>query len=602
LIITGNIDAEDVKTLVSQNQVSNTWTIETLDMGGATISTINIEGTTSGLTSHDFLPNNYSHIAATNVVLPVSSDGILPSFVGACFTNVLTSVTIPTGYTSLGNYAFSSKTNLTTVNLPEGLVSIGANAFDYTAITYITFPNTLESIGNQAFLQCPNLRVVVFPASLKTLGDEVFLRTYLEDIYFLGLEAPTVGPNAFDTNTYTGNNGFTPTSSSFQVGNTDYGFAERANYFGSGTQSKFGLLHVRADLTNEQRAKYVDITRQYVVEKGDDNKYKAYYDLYKGDMKIWPGQYSWNHTYNDAVRGTLWDEVTPYDKDKYMGLHKFTLTTSDIYYTDTRIWTFDKLQPDQWWTICVPFNMTKAQVRAVFGEYTEVCKLSGVVRDATNHLITLKFQDDRYKAAATDDDVVIEKNIAYMIFPTKTLAAGEKYKLDGYQLGTGSPTPTIVQAIDEKGANTGYTYRFIGTYVATWDANAGSSGGQGTLISMPQYAYFLGAKGNDHVFYYQTGTTGKWNPYTATVQVFTDQFYDGIDDSFIVNASGAKLSSFFGTADETTAIERVVIEAGQNNQQGVYNLNGQLVSPTTEGVSNLPAGLYIVNGKKYVVR
>lgn len=606
LTITGNINAADIKTLVDKNAVSGAWTIGTLDMGGATIPSITVEATGPwSISSHDFMPNGWTKITATNVVLPKTDNGILPNYFGVCFKNAPTMVTLPEGYTSLGDYAFSNTTNLISVNLPEGLISIGANAFEYSGINYITFPNTLESIGNLAFRQCPNLKVVVFPASLKTLGDEVFSLTFLEDIYFLGLEAPTVGPNAFDKNTYTGNNGFTPTSATFQVGNTDNGFAERANYYGSGSQNnKFGLLHVRADLTNEQRAKYVDITRQYVVEKGDDNKYKAYYDLYNGAMKIWPGQYSWNHTYNDAVRGTLWDEVTPYSAEKYMGLHKFTLTVSDIYYTDTKIWTFDKLQPDQWWTICVPFSMTKAQVREVFGDYTEVCKFSGVVRDLPQKLITLKFQDDRYKAADADGDVVIEKNISYMIFPTKTLAAGEKYKLDGYQLGTGSPEPTTVKAVDENEQPTDYTYRFIGTYLNTWDANAGSSAGQGTPITMPKYSYFLGARGTDHVFFYQTGTTGKWNPFTATVQVFKGQVYEGIDDSFIFSSgSNAKLTSLFGSmTGETTGLERVVIEAGQSGRQGVYNLNGQLVSPNTDSLSSLPAGLYIVNGKKHVVK
>ena len=43
--------------------------------------------------------------------------------------------------------------------------------------------------------------------------------------------------------------------------------------------------------------------------------------------------------------------------------------------------------------------MTKAQVRAVFGDKTEVCKMNAVVRDATHKRITLKFQDEQMAKA-----------------------------------------------------------------------------------------------------------------------------------------------------------------------------------------------------------
>ena len=54
---------------------------------------------------------------------------------------------------------------------------------------------------------------------------------------------------------------------------------------------------------------------------------------------------------------------------------------------------------------------------------------------------------------------------------------------------------------------------------------------------------------------------------------------------------------------ELTAIGELIVgpEAanryGKNN--GVYNLQGQRVGNTTEG---LPSGIYIVNGRKHVVR
>ena len=436
---------------------------------------------------------------------------------------------------------------------------------------------------------------------MKTIGDKAFNNTKLMDVYFLGKEAPIVGNDAFDTGTYKGYGGFAPTNYSDEhpIGDVKNGYAERRNYINGA--NTFGLLHLRADLTNEQRAKYTDITRDYKVEKDETNFYKAFYDLYYGEMKIWPGRVSYEKTFNDAVAGTLWDGTTTYDKDKYMGLHKFTITVSNVYNDDTEKWKFGK-KGQQWWTICVPFNMTKAQVTAVFGANTEVCKMNEVVRNKEKRRITLKFKDDQYKNAASDDAIVIKAHEAYMIFPTASPTLDLTF--EGYQLEEGSPIPTIISATEEGSVteNGGYTYRFIGNYLSTWNAN--QNNGVGKPIYMPQYTYFLGAKGGKHVFFYQTGTTGKWNPFSATVQVFKGQTNFGIDDSFVTE-SGAKTASFFGTEDDshTTGIEDVTIEAGNNLATSVvYTLDGRIAGRGQQALNGLKSGIYIVNGKKIVVR
>lgn len=585
VIITGNINSDDIKTLVAKNQNGNTWTLNTLDMGGATIDKITVKGNPFYASSHTFLPNGDTRISCKKFVFPHTNDGIVPDYFSACFQR--------------------TNSQLETVIIPNGYKSIGKKAFNNTTIKHITLPNSLESIGEEAFVECANLKTIAFPAGLKTIGDKAFNNTKLMDVYFLGKEAPIVGNDAFDAGTYKGNGGFAPTnySDTNPIGDTKNGYAERRNYINGA--NTFGLLHLRADLTNEQRAKYTDITRDYKVEKIDENNpnsfYKAFYDLYYGKMKIWPGRVSYEKTFDDAVAGTLWDGTTTYDKDKYMGLHKFTITVSNVYNDDTEKWKFGK-KGQQWWTICVPFNMTKAQGTAVFGANTEVCKMNEVVRNKEKRRITLKFKDDQYKNAASDDAIVIKAHEAYMIFPTASPTLDLTF--EGYQLEEGSPIPTIISATEEGSVteNGGYTYRFIGNYLSTWNAN--ENNGVGKPIYMPQYTYFLGAKGGKHVFFYQTGTTGKWNPFSATVQVFKGQTNFGIDDSFVTE-SGAKTASFFGTEDDshTTGIEDVTIEAGNNPATSVvYTLDGRIAGRGQQALNGLKSGIYIVNGKKIVVR
>lgn len=606
LVVTGNINSTDIKTLVDQNQSGGIWKIDTLDLGGAKIETISVTlNGNSEVTSHDFLPQSYYKIACTNFTAPVVADGKLPAYFGFCFTGELATVTLPTGYTSIGNYAFNGKQSLTTVKLPSGVKSIGDGAFYLTALSNINFPNSLETIGNEAFKQT-KLTTVVFPQNLKSIGAEAFVLTYLYDIYFLGLEAPVVASDSFDDATYKGNGGYSPTnySAAEPIGDTNNGYAERRNYMNG--EKPFGMMHLRSDLTSEQRAKYTDITRNYeVIKDPTTNAYRAFNDLYYGSQKVWPGQYSYEHTYNDAVKGVLWDGVTTYDATKYMGLHKFTLTASNVNFTDTETWTFGK-KGQNWWTICLPFNMTKAQIDATFGPNTEVCRLSAVIRNKEQKRITLKFQNDVYANATNDDAIVIEAHQAYMIYPT--VSATTNIQFSGFQVVSGSPLPTIVKATNEGNVTDdhSYTYRFIGNYLTHWEQSVNN--GVAQAITMPQYSYFLGAQGDKHVFFYQTGTTGKWNPYTATVQAFysdtsVGQNFAGDDDSFILTA-GAKTASDFGRfSSETTAITDIQTETHtQQPSTVVYNLNGQRVATNLTDLKGLPTGIYLVNGKKYIVK
>lgn len=59
-----------------------------------------------------------------------------------------------------------------------------------------------------------------------------------------------------------------------------------------------------------------------------------------------------------------------------------------------------------------------------------------------------------------------------------------------------------------------------------------------------------------------------------------------------------------GVANGTTGIDEVAFgdeEPTGKAAKGIYNMNGQLVSNGSD-TTNLPAGMYIVNGKKCVVR
>lgn len=135
----------------------------------------------------------------------------------------LTSITIPASVTSIGAGAFQQTSSLKSINIPEGITTIPDRTFlSAASLRNITIPASVETIGQEAFRDTPRMASVTFqPGSqLKTIGDLAFYETRsltsitipagvtsignlafgegpLEEIFFLGLTAPSVNAAAF---------------------------------------------------------------------------------------------------------------------------------------------------------------------------------------------------------------------------------------------------------------------------------------------------------------------------------------------------------------------------------------------------------------------
>ena len=102
----------------------------------------------------------------TEITLEEWTIGIAGSAFSGCG---LTSITIPSGLTSIGSYAFSGCRDLTSVTIPESVISIGDNAFSgCTGLTSVVIPNSVAEIGNEAFSGCTGLNKAEF-SSIESL-------------------------------------------------------------------------------------------------------------------------------------------------------------------------------------------------------------------------------------------------------------------------------------------------------------------------------------------------------------------------------------------------------------------------------------------------
>lgn len=100
----------------------------------------------------------------------IPSNGSVTAIGAKAFDDIkLTSITIPSGVTTIGELAFLYCTKLTSISLPNTLKTIGDEAFKYCyALTSISLPEGLETVGRYAFSESA-LSEITFPRSVSEI-------------------------------------------------------------------------------------------------------------------------------------------------------------------------------------------------------------------------------------------------------------------------------------------------------------------------------------------------------------------------------------------------------------------------------------------------
>lgn len=248
------------------------------------------------------------------------------------------------------------------------------------------------------------------------------------------------------------------------------------------------------------------------------------------------------------------------------------------------------LNAGKWNSLVLPFSMNENQIQTVFGSGTIVSAFRGAT-DAS-HPNRLYFAETK----------AIEAGKLYIIKPSKGEDANQPevtatVNSDNIKLSKGSSYYTIPQVnygqtgvyqasvSGDKGSEAykGPQLQFVGTYVS--DSDDGEA-------SIPANSYVL--KGGT------SETAGLW--YYRTVKTKTKGFR-----GWLQQVSGNAKSTEFcinGIVDETTAIDDIEVSAPAVTvrRRGVYTLSGQRVREAGTQLTGLPDGIYIVDGRKVVVR
>lgn len=282
-------------------------------------------------------------------------------------------------------------------------------------------------------------------------------------------------------------------------------------------------------------------------------------------------------------------DVKKVDQNTYLQPYPFHLSRKFV------LSKKDPINPENdewnWNAITLPCDVTGSQIIETFGDDAKLCKLEGVNPQNKDQILfstvdLFKNYDtpaivhgECYLICVTKDPVVAE-NVSHTFTVKKegapaeesydvTFPYGNIYTINGVSCPDGismvTPADNTVEVTTD-GGTLSYTY----------------------FYHRPEYApagsYVMSGGKMYHI-------PNNWTGLLGTCWYITDLSQDGKSLQLMVNGEGG-----------TTDINGIVTELpGDNAHEGVYNINGQKVADGTS-LKNLPKGIYIMNGKKYVIK
>lgn len=290
--------------------------------------------------------------------------------------------------------------------------------------------------------------------------------------------------------------------------------------------------------------------------------------------------------------------------------------------------TFTK---DKWNSFVLPVSLKRDQFRQAFGANARLAKLSGLTSSE------IQFQTvDMDAPDMTDNAEVLTAYTPYIIFPTKihtdTTKVSPAYKATLTKInGESEPQEVVIKANHYDIPNVTFKTNSKNENDLTqmdtqkWVSNVTTQvgGTDGSMAAYGTFARTFGTKATQNengvynfnnnydiigdrdnligCYFFDNGNLYRSDSRPRGLRGFSCWFKPVNGSS----GTGTKVNLYIdGVANGTTGIDEVAFgdeEPTGKATKGIYNMNGQLVSNGSD-TTNLPAGMYIVNGKKCVVR
>lgn len=286
-----------------------------------------------------------------------------------------------------------------------------------------------------------------------------------------------------------------------------------------------------------------------------------------------------------------------------------------------------KLNDNMWNSLILPVDLTWGQMKRTFGDAVKVAKLAALTENSVQ-FVTVEPQND--------DSVMVRAFEPYIVYPPYTQVKSAPYTVDRFYTSKGEDNsewldndykPTNVESnrltktiekdhyditmvsLDRKklqehmdpktwesnktfsGSGTPGTMVCKGTMAKTYangeiisgrdDLNGAFFMYQGKLIQVPS-----GAKENGELYQYGLKAFRCWFELSGTSASSVSLMIDGVEDS------ATSIDDIHGSSNSTSYKRGIV---------GVFNMHGQMVR-RDNSLEGLPKGMYVVNGKKVIIK
>lgn len=287
-----------------------------------------------------------------------------------------------------------------------------------------------------------------------------------------------------------------------------------------------------------------------------------------------------------------------------------------------------KLNDNMWNSLILPVDLTWGQMKRTFGDAVKVAKLTALTENSVQ-FVTVE--------PANDDSVMVTAFEPYIVFPPYTQVKSAPYTVDRFYTSKGEDNSQWLGTNYEKTSDE--NNRLTKTISAdhyditmvsldreklkanvdpkTWESKtqfSATGGGHGTMVCKGTMAktYKDGKIISDRdnlngdFFMYKGkliqvphGNKDNGEPYSYGLKAFRCWFE--------LNNSSAKSISLLinGVEDSATGIADIHGNTDRTSYKrgidGVFNMNGQMVRRGCS-LEGLPKGLYVVNGKKIIIK
>ena len=305
------------------------------------------------------------------------------------------------------------------------------------------------------------------------------------------------------------------------------------------------------------------------------------------------------------------------------------LTKAADEYKNTVLHLNRKLNDNMWNSLILPVDLTWGQMKRTFGDAVKVAKLAKLTENSVQ-FVTVEPKND--------DDVMVTAFEPYIVFPPYTQVKSPEYTVEHFYTSAGEdnsqwlgkdykPSSDENNRLTKKLEADHYVITMVSldkkklkenVDTTNWEsttivsAEGGGMDCKGTMAKTYENGKIIDGRDdlNGDYFMYKGkliqvphgNKEDDGKPYSYGLKAFRCWFELAGNTS----AEGKRVSLHIdGVEDSTTGIDDIHGSADctsyKRGIEGVFNMNGQMVRRSCS-LEGLPKGLYVVNGKKIVIR